>query len=159
MNNYLDYLEQSGIPGQKWGLRNGPPYPLSGGQMSSAEKKKGEVSKSAKEKYGENQNKQKETNPKEEQATPKTLAKPRDVYQNRSNITDKELQAYLTRVNMEKQLKDLSNKQYAAEHPVNTFMKECMNDAKDAAKNAAKEYTKKKIKEAVTKALENNFDK
>lgn len=29
-----------GILGQKWGKRNGPPYPLSSGQKSSAEKKK-----------------------------------------------------------------------------------------------------------------------
>jgi len=158
MNNYLDYLEQSGILGQKWGQRNGPPYPLSGRQMSSAEKKKGGVSKSAKEKYGENQNKQKESIQEKEVSAPKTLAKPTDVYNNRNNVTDKELQAYLSRVNMEKQLKELSKKQYAAEHPVKTFMKEIMNDAKDAAKSAAKDYTKKKIKDAVTKALDNNFN-
>lgn len=35
--NY-DYLCHYGIPGQKWGQRNGPPYPLKGGDYSKSEK-------------------------------------------------------------------------------------------------------------------------
>lgn len=31
-------LKHHGIPGQKWGKRNGPPYPLKGGQYSETEK-------------------------------------------------------------------------------------------------------------------------
>lgn len=34
-----EYLEHHGIKGQKWGVRNGPPYPLKEGSHSSAEKK------------------------------------------------------------------------------------------------------------------------
>ena len=34
-----DYLAHHGIPGQKWGERNGPPYPLGSGQKSYQEKK------------------------------------------------------------------------------------------------------------------------
>ena len=34
-----DSLEHHGIDGQKWGVRNGPPYPLSEGQHSAAEKR------------------------------------------------------------------------------------------------------------------------
>ena len=34
-----DYLSHHGIQGQKWGKKNGPPYPLSAGAHSSAEKK------------------------------------------------------------------------------------------------------------------------
>lgn len=34
------YISHHGIQGQKWGERNGPPYPLSGGQYSPAEKRK-----------------------------------------------------------------------------------------------------------------------
>ena len=33
------YLAHHGILGQKWGKRNGPPYPLSSNQMSSSETK------------------------------------------------------------------------------------------------------------------------
>ena len=32
-----DYLEHHGILGQKWGKRNGPPYPLTGGKYSKVE--------------------------------------------------------------------------------------------------------------------------
>lgn len=34
-----DYLEHHGILGQKWGVRNGPPYPLKPGDHSKAEKR------------------------------------------------------------------------------------------------------------------------
>lgn len=34
-----DYLAHHGIKGQQWGKRNGPPYPLSGGDYSASEKK------------------------------------------------------------------------------------------------------------------------
>lgn len=34
-----DYLEHHGIKGQKWGVKNGPPYPLKGGDYSESEKK------------------------------------------------------------------------------------------------------------------------
>lgn len=37
--NKKEYLKHWGIPGMKWGERNGPPYPLSSSQMSSEERK------------------------------------------------------------------------------------------------------------------------
>ena len=41
-NDYeSNYLAHHGILGQKWGKRNGPPYPLSEGDHSAAEKKAG----------------------------------------------------------------------------------------------------------------------
>jgi hypothetical protein len=40
--------------GAKWGQRNGPPYPLSRQQLTSAQLAKGGVSPSAREKYGDN---------------------------------------------------------------------------------------------------------
>lgn len=36
-----DYLQHHGILGQKWGRRNGPPYPLDAGDHSASEKKAG----------------------------------------------------------------------------------------------------------------------
>ena len=35
----MDYIQHHGILKQKWGVRNGPPYPLKGGSYSPAEKK------------------------------------------------------------------------------------------------------------------------
>ncbi len=37
-NEYQHFLMHHGIKGQKWGKRNGPPYPLKEGQKSAAEK-------------------------------------------------------------------------------------------------------------------------
>ena len=34
----MSYLEHHGILGQKWGKKEGPPYPLGSGDHSSAEK-------------------------------------------------------------------------------------------------------------------------
>lgn len=48
METYNDYLAHHGIQGQKWGHRNGPPYPLVDGQRSSTENKLNKTSKSAK---------------------------------------------------------------------------------------------------------------
>jgi hypothetical protein len=36
---YESYLTHYGIEGQKWGVKNGPPYPLRASSMSAAEKK------------------------------------------------------------------------------------------------------------------------
>ena len=36
---YEDYLQHWGILGQKWGQKNGPPYPLSLAKMNSAERR------------------------------------------------------------------------------------------------------------------------
>ena len=45
MYSYNDYrayeLSHHGILGQKWGKRNGPPYPLDAGDHSTSEKKAG----------------------------------------------------------------------------------------------------------------------
>lgn len=40
-NDWRDYLAHHGILGQKWGRRNGPPYPLDGSDHSASEKKAG----------------------------------------------------------------------------------------------------------------------
>lgn len=40
-NDYRYYLAHHGILGQKWGQKNGPPYPLDAGDHSASEKKAG----------------------------------------------------------------------------------------------------------------------
>ena len=39
--NYNDYLAHHGILGQRWGKKNGPPYPLDSGDHSASERKAG----------------------------------------------------------------------------------------------------------------------
>ncbi len=56
-NDYRDYLQHHGILGMKWGVKNGPPYPLDAGDHSASEKKAGwrdslkGISKDKNEKY------------------------------------------------------------------------------------------------------------
>lgn len=50
MENYNDYLQHWGILGQKWGQRNGPPYPLSSAKMNAAERKQAKLSRKAEKK-------------------------------------------------------------------------------------------------------------
>ena len=38
---YVNYLRHHGILGQRWGKRNGPPYPLGSSDHSASEKKAG----------------------------------------------------------------------------------------------------------------------
>lgn len=40
-NDYRTYLEHHGILGMKWGVKNGPPYPLGASDHSASEKKAG----------------------------------------------------------------------------------------------------------------------
>ena len=54
-HSVIDELYHHGIKDQKWGVQNGPPYPLSRDQRTVEEKRSnGAESQSAKEKYGDN---------------------------------------------------------------------------------------------------------
>jgi len=56
-----DYLEHHGVDGQKWGKRNGPPYPLNAeGKADLREQKKAEKEQKKIEKYGNLKNRAKQ---------------------------------------------------------------------------------------------------
>lgn len=172
-----DYLSHHGIEGQKWGKQNGPPYPLSRGQLSSAEEKKGGVSKSAKEKYGDSHNKKKakdkvakakkaEAEPKEPpKATitkseaaqhPTRLASAQDVYANRAMYTNQELQAYINRVQLENNIANLARQEYESNHPVKTYIKKKANQTLDNVINNATNAGMNYVKNAFNEAMNGN---
>lgn len=51
-----DALRHSGIPGQKWGVKNGPPYPLKGSQLSPSERKYDKPDKTVSDSKGNKKN-------------------------------------------------------------------------------------------------------
>ena len=81
MSRENTYLIHYGILGQKWGQRNGPPYPLTGSTMSSSEKKASKPS------YNVN---------------------PKTVKRNMDSMTDAELQRAINRINMQQQVERMS---------------------------------------------------
>lgn len=169
--NVENFLAHHGIEGQKWGKQNGPPYPLSRQQLSEAEKKKTGLSESAKEKYGLNKkNKAPKADVKKQEQAPKEppkaaitkseaaqyptrLASAQNVYANRSQYTNQELQAYINRVNLESQVADLARKEYEASHPVKMFIKKKANQALDTAVNNAVNYGQNELKKAIKEAI------
>lgn len=86
-----DYLEHHGIQGQKWGVKHGPPYPLDRKEKSKINYKT-EISKPG------SKNKTKKTKPEV------VTIKVRD-------LSDDDLQRIVRRMQMEKQLKDLTTAQ------------------------------------------------
>lgn len=100
-NDYRNYLQHEGILGMKWGNRNGPPYPLSLGKHSAAEKKKMKPSLLKRLKKAKADKKRR-----------KALAKHRDIMSRQNDtssygkdklkdLTDKEMQARIDRIKME----------------------------------------------------------
>lgn len=81
------FLAHHGIMGQKWGKKNGPPYPLDSSQKSVAEKKRG-----------------KSDAQKESERAKKIASK------NRGTLTDEEISEKIRRLEAEIRLKDLTEK-------------------------------------------------
>lgn len=133
-NDYRNYLAHHGIKGQKWGDRNGPPYPLRPGAHSAAEKKhktrsilrsiKEDISKrrSAAKKKGEARRKeklvkdlQKEEQRHEDYEKAKERAvksgKASDVLRFQGDLTNQQLQEAVSRIRFENDLKKFSREE------------------------------------------------
>lgn len=83
-------LRHHGILGQKWGKRNGPPYPLKPSARSSAEKRAARK------------------RPKKSEAQIESEHAKRSDMVNRGTLTDEELQKKIQRLKMEKELRELT---------------------------------------------------
>lgn len=107
-----DFLAHHGILGQKWGHRNGPPYPLNSGAHSAAEKKAGwrksfknkadSIKQKTKEKLEEKKKKKKEELHKKHMSDPATM------YRYKDEFTIEEIDAAVRRFGAEKRLKDIT---------------------------------------------------
>lgn len=151
------FLAHHGISGQKWGIQNGPPYPLDYSDHTSAEKKNLSKYGIKPEKQGEN-NKQtpennQETNKNSQQTTQLDLrtAKASDVAKYSNQLTNQQLQQYLNRINMEKQIAALAQAEYEQNHKVKTFVKNTKDKLIDTAVNA--------VVDSASKTLENQLKK
>lgn len=112
MNLYYESdLYHHGIKGQKWGDRNGPPYPLDSGQKSSAEtdRKVGStinVKKSENSSGGKNSAKSETGSKENEESEAAEKKKTKKI----SEMTDEELRAAISRVQLEQQYRQLTYK-------------------------------------------------
>ena len=115
------YIKHHGIKGQKWGSRNGPPYPIAAGKHSAAEKRAGSATKK-KVKYGGASQLTPEQERMNKEATDrgvvsnytKKVTGDSHMSNNRkaADMTTAELQAYNTRRQAEDQYKDFQRKDY-----------------------------------------------
>lgn len=88
------YLQHHGILGQKWGKRNGPPYPLNSNDKSYAERHPG------------------------------NNIRAKDVKKNMDYLSDRELQQAINRINMQNQITNLSKEQSIIDKGYNAVMKD-----------------------------------
>lgn len=107
-----DFLEHHGILGQKWGVQNGPPYPLSSDQKSADEKKKKKSSGilSIFKKKSKSEPEEKEETPEEHEARRQAAINKgtaKEVMEFQGELSNNELNTAIQRIQFEKRLKDL----------------------------------------------------
>lgn len=123
-----DYLAHYGIKGQKWGIRRFQPYSVRGRKSGEAVKEVGEAKKKTKA-------------PSHEQLTKSTNAK--EIYKHRGELSDKELQDRLNRLNNERNLANMAKGKRAEGEKI---AKQILIDS---GKEAAKEIVKASMKPVI----------
>lgn len=119
-----DFLAHHGILGQKWGKQNGPPYPLKASDKSAAERKaSGRQGYTPDEKYAKKLKKrskevwQKNNYDPKKRLEKEELLKSKDAMQlwlQRDDLSQKEMEERIKRLNTEQQLKEWMEKQNKA---------------------------------------------
>ena len=138
MEAWREELYHHGIKGQKWGIQNGPSYPLSREQRSPEEKKKsGAISDSGKDRYGKDGVSSNESSKSHEGVKTVSSDKMADttkasLVKNASDMTNDELRNAINRMNNENQLKQMIAEQRVSK-PADTRM---VKEATGLAKNA-----------------------
>lgn len=106
-SDILDVLEHYGIEGQKWGVRNGPPYPLERKRMSASEKRA----------YKQ-----------EQKGKPTAYLTKRDkaniILEKSDDMSLQELQQALNRIELEEKLKNIRNTDDTSQGFVKKTLKE-----------------------------------
>lgn len=116
-------IQHHGILGQRWGKRNGPPYPLSSGRHSSSEKKAGWrkslggggllSKKKKKSKSVDTQPKKELTKEEYEENKQKALktGKASEVLEYKGDLTNDQMQYAVNRIRLENQLEEYKSKE------------------------------------------------
>lgn len=144
-----DYLAHHGRLGQRWGKRNGPPYPLSTGAVNKAYKKKSLLTRHKEKKQRKELEKAAKTL---EEALKKKVdhennkervlreGSAREVYEYRNELTNKELQDVVNRIKSRNELEKLSREECEKGwNSINRVMKK-VGDVKDWTKTGTEMY-------------------
>lgn len=114
MSSYYD-LQHHGTEGQKWGVRNGPPYPLSKGGKAQVKKQKKMTRKEAKEAAKKEKARQEAIKKKEaferEKDKVRRTGSASEVMQYRGYWTNQELREIVERLDLEERLYSKSARQ------------------------------------------------
>lgn len=151
MNDYRDYLMHNGIKGQKWGERNGPPYPLkpeySTGSRLRTDKERKEYLQKHKKDDGQQNKSYHQVRKDADNKEPHTgnlfgsraianKSREKDMeraVKYRRTLDEADLRKYISRLKLEKELKDLSDEQYKKNKK--TFSETIRDITKDSAKS------------------------
>ena len=161
-----EFLEHHGIKGQKWGVRNGPPYPLSSGKSKKVRESYGGISKRKKKKQQlknlEKARRQRAKNIQERKETAQTkeeILKNRDpvaMLKNVDKFTTKEIQDFNTREQAISQLSQQAAKQIEKNMPKSQKL---VRWVKDTVTEGARQAAQQAIKNIGTMAVKKLIEK